>query len=153
VAGLDLQKGPPADDENPPPRGRSERSTRRHRADIRDRLTTVFERLADSLEGRGDEELAGMIREDTKAMVGGLVNVTKRAPGLATPILGALAVLEPLIAFGRVFRLILRRAGERRAAALPEPVYADEPPPAAPAPPPEDRPEESFIAEPWRLDK
>lgn len=149
---LDLthRKDNPADDEPTKSRGRSERSTRRHRADIRDRLTLVFERLAESLEGRGDAELAAIVREDTRAMVGGLVNVTKRAPGLATPILGGLAVLEPLIAFGRIFRLLLRRAGERRAAAF-EGLEPDgpgeqpaQPPPLADDPPP--------IAEPWRLD-
>lgn len=134
------------------PRGQSERSRRRHRADIRDRFQTVFDRIADSLEGRGDAELAGMIREDSQAMVGGLVSVTKRVPAASGVILGGLAVLEPLIAFGRIFRLLLRRLGDRRAQAayeaeLEEPGYEQEPPPPA-APEVE---EASPVARPWDL--
>lgn len=118
---LDLTRG--AGDEDAEPRERSERSKRRDRArererqgDVGKRLGTIFERLAQSVEGRGDEELASMIREDKDAMVGGLVSLTSRAPALAPGVLGALAVLEPLIAFGRILRLLARRAGERRAA-------------------------------------
>lgn len=125
----------PEEDEERKPRGQSERSQRRHRSDMRERLFTIFERLADSLEGRGDEELAGMIREDAKAMVGGLVSVTKRAPALAGPILSALAVLEPLIAFGRIFRLLVGRLADRRREALEgydEPPRFEEPAPEEP---------------------
>ncbi len=142
---------PPEEDDAPErkPRGQSERSQRRQRADIRERLTTIFERLADSLEGRGDAELAAVIREDSRAMVGGLVSVTRRVPAAAGVIVGGLAVLEPLIAFGRVLRLLLRRAGERReaAAAAWEEPQDDEP--AAPEPEPAE--DEPAIAEPWKL--
>lgn len=116
---LDLERGDPDKEEGGRPR--SERSQRRDRArekerqgDVGKRLGTIFERLAQSVEGRGDDELAGMIREDKEAMVGGLVSVTSKAPALAPGVLGVLAVLEPLIAFGRILRLLLRRAGERR---------------------------------------
>lgn len=122
---LDLEQGQPGEDEQSgggsrPPRGESERSQRRRRADIRERLHAVFSRLADALEGRGDVELAGYIREDQKAMVEGLASLVKRAPGLGAPVMGTLAVLEPVIAFGRIIRLLGRRLGERRAAALEE---------------------------------
>jgi hypothetical protein len=119
VAELDLQRGEADEDEgrsSSKPRGQSERSSRRHRADIKERLYAIFARLADSLEGRGDLELAGIIREDSRAMVEGLASLVKRAPGFAPPILGVLAVLEPLIAFGRILRLLGRRLRDRREA-------------------------------------
>src|SRR5438552_3054389 len=107
---LDLEHGPKDEEEREDrKRGESERSQRRKRADIRERLFAIFDRLADSLEGRGDEELAGMIREDSRAMVGGLASLVRRAPGFGPPILGALAVLEPVIAFGRIFRVLVGR--------------------------------------------
>jgi hypothetical protein len=125
-----------------------ERQGRRKRADIRERLFAIFNRLADSREGRGDVELAAMIREDSRAMVEGLLSVTRRAPGLAPAIMGALAVLEPLIAFGRIAKLLGGRFAERRARAYedvfePEP---DTPEPVAPEPPSEPEPE---TAQPW----
>jgi hypothetical protein len=115
MAELNLQRGEDEDEGGgSKPRGQSERSSRRHRADIKERLYAIFSRLADSLEGRGDLELASMIREDSRAMVEGLASLVKRAPGFAPPILGVLAVLEPLIAFGRILRLLGRRLRERR---------------------------------------
>lgn len=156
MAELDLER---PDDDDPgdkerKPRGQSERSQRRHAANIRDRLGNIFDRLADSIDGRGDAELAAMIREDKAAMVNGLVSVTRRVPQLAGVIMAALAVLEPLIAFGRVFRLMARRAGERRAERAaewdeqPPPEYEQQPPPPGPQPPAADEP---AIAEPWKL--
>ena len=124
------------------PRGQSERSQRRHRASIRERLFSIFDALADSLEGRGDEELAGIIREDSRAMVGGLESLIRKVPAMASPILGGLAVLEPLIAFGRIFRLLTRRMRERREAALEAAYYEEQPVPDSdePAPAPEPAP-------------
>lgn len=157
---LDLERGHDDADERPV----SDRTKRRHKAQARreqeaieTRLGTIFSRLADSLEGRGDYELAEMIREDTKAMVGGLSSMARRVPAAAGAIVGGLAVLEPLIAFGRVFRLLLRRAGERRASAdqevwldgqggdwspEPEPGNVHHPFLAADEPEPEDEPED-----------
>jgi hypothetical protein len=147
---LDLEK--PEPEEEPAAsrrRDSDERQGRRKRADIRERLFAIFNRLADSREGKGDVELAEMIREDSRAMVEGLLSVTRRAPGLSPAILGALAVLEPLIAFGRIARLLGGRFAERRARAY----YEDEPegPPLEeePVAPTEPEPE---IAQPWLLD-
>ena len=108
--------GEPKPDGEPKGRGsRSERTGRRHRADMRERLFAIFERLAERLEGRGDAELAQVIRQDARAMVGGLDSAAKRVPGLASPILWALGILEPLLAFGRVMRILLDRFSQRRA--------------------------------------
>lgn len=157
---LDLKDGHEADDE-PKERGTSARSQRRHRAKEREgqdaiagRLNTIFVRLAQSLEGRGDDELAAVIREDSGAMVGGLVSVTRRVPAAATAIVAGLAVLEPLIAFGRVFRLLLRRSAERRAAYAAEWPADDEQPgdhPPAPAPPAAEPAPDDTEARPWEL--
>jgi hypothetical protein len=145
---------------------RSERSQRRDRArerdrrgDLGNRLGAIFERLAQSVEGRGDDELAAMIREDKAAMVGGLVSLTSRAPALAPGVLAALAIVEPLIAFGRIFRLLLRRAAWRREEAAqardgweyePEPEGGVQVPQAFDGPA---EPEEEFVARPWDLSK
>jgi hypothetical protein len=100
------------------PRGGDEapgaRTRRRHEGELRGRLGDVFERLAEWLEGRGDAELAGIIREDSKAMVGGLVSLTRPAAWLRPPMLAALSVVEPVLAFGRVFRVLGGRWVARR---------------------------------------
>lgn len=141
------------------PRGESERSNRRHRASIRERLFAIFDTLADSLEGRGDLELAGIIREDSRAMVGGLESLIKRVPKLAGVVLGGLSVVEPLIAFGRIFRVLARRMRERREEALeqanweagqaeePEAELEPEEPPA-----PQVEVAGDHIARPWLLE-
>lgn len=159
---LDLENGRP-DDAGGRKGGRTEESAKRqerrerarHRdteAGIRERLHAIFSRLADAREGRGDVELAAMIREDSRAMVEGLLSVVRRAPGLAGVITGALAVLEPLIAFGRIARLLGGRFADRRAAAYedaPEyvqPVEDEATPVEAPVE------EETPTAQPWLLD-
>lgn len=152
---LDLENGEP-EESSSSSRSRkqdsAERQGRRKRADVRERLYAIFSRLADSREGRGDVELAELIREDSRAMVEGILSATRRAPGLAPAMLGALAVLEPLIAFGRIARLLGSRFAERRARAYeedgPEPDSSYGGPeeyPSAPAEPEEETP----IAQPW----
>lgn len=122
MAELDLDPpghGPEPDQPGP---GQSPRSQRRHRQKEREaagnltgRLQAIFDRLADRFDGKGDHELADVIREDSKAMVSGLVNLTKRIPGAAAPILVVLGVVEPVLAFGRLFRLLANRWAYRRA--------------------------------------
>lgn len=154
---LRLEGGQEPEEERPRKRGESERSQRRHRASIRERLFAIFDTLADSLEGRGDLELAGIIREDSRAMVGGLESLIRKVPAMAAPILGGLAVLEPLIAFGRIFRLLARRVRERREEALEaaayeaEGVYGEGEEPAPAPAPPAPAEDEVPIARPWDL--
>jgi len=81
---------------------------------LRGRLQAVFERLAEWLEGRGDEELAQAIREDAGAMTGGLVAATRPLAWLRQPLLLLLALAEPVLAFGRVGRILLTRWQARR---------------------------------------
>lgn len=123
MAQLDLEPKPGDGDDQPPHEpGQSPRSQRRHRqkerqasGELNGRLLAIFERLADRFEGKGDLELADVIREDSRAMVGGLVSLTKRIPGAAAPILLVLGIVEPVLAFGRVFRLLASRWAYRRA--------------------------------------
>lgn len=83
-------------------------------SDLRARLETVFDRIADAADARGDDELATAVREDLEVMATGLVNLTKPFKALRRPIVGALAVVEPFMAFGRVGRLLFGRALDRR---------------------------------------
>jgi len=58
---------------------------------------------------------AGVIREETKAMSGGLALITQHFDVLRDPLLRLLGFVEPVVAFGRVGRIIARRIVERRA--------------------------------------
>jgi hypothetical protein len=84
-------------------------------SDLKSRLTTVMGRIADAAEARGDDELAGTIRDDMDIMATGLVSLTRPLTALRTPLLLLLAIIEPVMAFSRIVRLMLGRAMTRRA--------------------------------------
>jgi hypothetical protein len=105
---LDLETGEVIAAEGSPP-------VRRRRPRLASRLDRMFERLATSLEAREEFELAGVIREERKAMSGGLVLLTQHFDVLRDPLLRLLGFVEPVVAFGRVGRIIARRIVERRA--------------------------------------
>lgn len=137
MAELDLTPKPGGGDEPKPEGERSERSKRRDRQREREqtgnlagRLQAIFDRLAQRFEGKGDAELAAIIREDSRAMVGGLVSLTKRVPGAASPILLLLGVVEPVLAFGRLFRVLAGRWAARRYAPVDE--LDEQPEPGSP---------------------
>jgi len=94
-------------------------STRRAGAksekDLADRLYGCFERIANALDERGDEELADILREDAGIMAQGLVSLTRPFVILRTPLLAAIAIVEPVLAFGRVVRVAAWRMSQRRA--------------------------------------
>ena len=83
--------------------------------EIESRLERILSRLAELREGRGDDELAGALREDTQAIAGSIVSVTKPfgAPARRLVLTG-LAVAEPLLAFGRIGRILAGRLAARR---------------------------------------
>lgn len=83
-------------------------------SDLKARLLTCFERIADAAEARGDEELAGAVREDMGVMAGSLVSLTRPLTALRAPLLLGLAVLEPVMAFSRLGRLMFGRLTDRR---------------------------------------
>lgn len=86
----------------------------RAETELRERTVHVFQRIADTLAARDDEELATAISEDSEAMATGLVSLTRQVKWLRGPLLFFLSLAEPLLAFGRVGRILLRRAGEWR---------------------------------------
>lgn len=116
------------------------RTRRRHNAELRERLGKVLERAAEWREARGDHELAAVLREDKQAIIGGLVSLTGPFLWLYGPLIAGLQVLEPVMAFGRVLRIMGVRMADRRARRQAERELELEPDPA-PEPPP---------AEPWR---
>lgn len=94
--------------------------------DLKSRLAACFTRIADAAENRGDMELAEIIREDTDVMAGGLVSLTRPIRALRTPIVLVLGIVEPVMAFSRVTRVMVGRLldhrAERRADREPEPL-------------------------------
>ena len=90
------------------------RTRRRHDAEVRERLGNVFERLAEWRESRGDEELAAIIREDARSMTAGFVSLTRNLPVVRAVVLNVLAFLEPVLAFGRLVRVVVGRWQVRR---------------------------------------
>jgi hypothetical protein len=88
----------------------------------------MFGRLAESRLARGDEELAEIITEDTAVMSEALVSVTRLLTPVRKVLLVAVAVVEPVLSFQRILRVLGRRFAERRmeeARAQPDPgTYA-----------------------------
>lgn len=98
-------------------KSRPSRSAAKQEADLRERLVECFDRIAGALRTRGDEELAELIDEDAEVMAVGLVSMTRPLQVLRAPLLVVVAVVEPLLAFGRIGRVLLVRFAERRAIA------------------------------------
>lgn len=82
--------------------------------EIRSRLDRVFDRIAKAREARGDDELVEAIREDSDAMAQGFISLTSNIVPLRVPLLMLLNLLEPLLAFGRVGRILAGRLLTRR---------------------------------------
>lgn len=103
----------------PPSSSRSSRSSNAKKSstdnDLKSRLHTVFDRIADAAEARGDSELAEVLREDRDVMATGLVSLTRPLAALRTPLLAVLAIIEPVMAFSRIGRLAFGRVLVRRA--------------------------------------
>ncbi len=104
-------KPPPSSSPRQSPRARTAAAVEK---DLKERLTTVFTRIADAADARGDMELAEVVRDDTEIMATGLVSLTRPFMLLRTPLLLLLAVVEPVMAFGRIGRLTLERVLIRR---------------------------------------
>ena len=103
---------------------RSRRTTQRAESELVSRLYNCFERIANALRDRGDHELAEAVEEDAQVMAAGLVSMTKPIAVLRTPLVILVALVEPLLAFGRIFRIIAGRIMVRRAERQQEVEYA-----------------------------
>lgn len=93
-------------------------SKSRLEAEIESRLDRVFDQLAEQREARGDEELATALREDKRPISSALVSLTRPIGQARQLVLLVLAVIEPLLAFGRIGRILagrVRGRQERRA--------------------------------------
>lgn len=126
---LDLEVGDPsrgsADSEQRRRRRRERTSTSGNAAtareeskvenEIRSRLDRVFDRIVKARRAREDEELAEVIEEDAEAMAQGFLSMTTNVPFTRGPLIMFLNVLEPLLAFNRVVRILFLRFMERRA--------------------------------------
>jgi hypothetical protein len=96
-------------------RSTARKNSARSEKDLAERLYGCFERIANALDERGDEELADILREDAGIMAQGLVSLTRPFTILRTPLLATIAVVEPVLAFGRVVRVAAYRWSDRRA--------------------------------------
>lgn len=102
-----------------PKKPRSSRSTaakqQNEEAELGSRLDRTLDRVAVALEQRGDDELATIVREDASAMAQGLISLTRSAKFLRNPLLMSLNLIEPILAFGRITRVLYVRLAERQA--------------------------------------
>lgn len=138
---IDLTLGEPDPDETPAQRRRRERSGRggdtssssRTRGSsgsskpddsgLVTRLDTAFVKLADQMLARGDDELSEALREERHAMSQGLVSLTATLTPLRLPLIIFMSLVEPVLAFWRVGRILIMRFfgwRERRIVAMQE---------------------------------
>jgi len=110
---LDLEKGDASRAEERRARrqartGSSETKTGSEKLDkeLHDRLMGAFQQVQEWREARDDEELATAIDEDKDKMSKGLVSLTHVIDPLRRPLLIFLGFVEPVLAFGRVGRIL-----------------------------------------------
>ena len=117
---LDLEHGDPSRREERRTRRRqrdstgsvgteSKTDTRRLDNELHSRLVDAFNQIVEWREAREDEELATAINEDKEKMAKGLVSLTHAVAPLRQPLLIFLGFVEPILAFGRVGRILATR--------------------------------------------
>lgn len=120
---LDLERGDPERSE-PRRRRRSSGSdsdskkspaaSERLDAQLDARLREALDQVVEWRMARGDEELATAITEDGDKMARGLVSLTRVLVPVRKPLLIFLGFVEPVLAFGRVGRILAERFINRR---------------------------------------
>jgi hypothetical protein len=120
---LDLERGDPSRAEARRQRrqasgssssGESKTTTAKLDHELHARLVSSLEQVQEWREARDDAELADAIGEDKEKMAKGLVSLTHAVQPLRQPLLVFLGFVEPLLAFGRVGRILAGRWVERR---------------------------------------
>jgi hypothetical protein len=118
---LDLERGDPSRREERRSSRRRASSTGEARSDsdkldreLHHRLVESLEQVQEWREARDDEELATAIAQDKDKMAKGLVSLTHAVAPLRQPLLVFLGFVEPLLAFGRVGRILATRWVMRR---------------------------------------
>jgi hypothetical protein len=120
---LDLERGDPSRAEER--RARRRRSTGDSETkttasekvldrELHARIVDAFGQVVEWREAREDEELATAINEDKEKMAKGLVSLTHAVEPLRQPLLIFLGFVEPVMAFGRVGRILGGRWIARR---------------------------------------
>lgn len=84
--------------------------------ELRSGLSGVRDRFLDRLDERGDEELADALRKDGQAIIDGAVKLARNVPAVAAPLLLAVRLIEPVLAFGHLARVLIARVAVRRQA-------------------------------------
>jgi hypothetical protein len=74
--------------------------------ELRERLENAIGRIAAALEARGEDELSAALSEDSGKMAQSLVALTRRFVGLLKVLVWLLSIVEPVLAFGRVVRIM-----------------------------------------------
>lgn len=120
---IDLERGDPARadatekkaaNRSRSPTSKSTKSTS-STPSLKTRLENCFDKIAKQLESRGDEELATAFSEEKGNMAQGLVSATEALKPLRGPLIVIVGLVEPVLAFGRVGGILVRRAVARRA--------------------------------------
>lgn len=122
---LDLERGDPSRAEERRTRRRSTRDSNavggesktlseKLDRELHSRLVESLERVQEWRESREDMELAEAIGQDKDKMAKGLVSVTHVVQPLRGPLVIFLGFVEPVLAFGRVGRILTVRWVERR---------------------------------------
>jgi hypothetical protein len=120
---LDLERGDPSRAEERSRRrrerqagagGESQAATVKLDKELHARLVESLDRVQEWREAREDMELAVAIEQDKEKMAKGLVSLTHAVTPLRQPLLVFLSFVEPLLAFGRVGRILATRWVTRR---------------------------------------
>lgn len=104
----------------------SKSGSQRSDTDLVSKLSAAFDRIADQLEIRGDDELATALHEDKQKLAQGIVSLTRAIKPFRTPLVILVAIIEPILAFWRVGSILARRAIERRERVMAERAAAQE---------------------------
>jgi hypothetical protein len=127
VSTIDLESGEPDPDESPAARrrrerrsssgssggssssGRSRSSSNSDDSGLVTRMDAAWVKIANQIAARGDDELAEAIIEEHHPMSVGLVSLTSTLTVFRWPLVILMALVEPLLAFWRVGRLVFIR--------------------------------------------
>lgn len=84
-------------------------------SEVKTTLGKCFDRIAKMLEAKNgeDDELATAIRQDADAMGQGLVSLTAKFTPLRFPLIVVLSLVEPIMAFWNVGRIMRQRIAAR----------------------------------------
>lgn len=91
-----------------------EKAKQQEDTEVKSRLVRVFNRIADMLERKGDEELAEAIADTAEDMTQGFVSLTRNVTFLRGPLLMLLNLVEPTLAFWKVGGILFGRWYSRR---------------------------------------